>query len=779
MTNDELFPLAVEQPESIDVKRILLQYARYWYLFLFGTVFSIGLAYLYLRYYAVPQYSVYSTLLIKDDKSEKGPSKAEALSELNAFKSVKNIDNETEVLKSKSLMYKVVKELGLLTSYYIEDKIRDIEIYGNSLPIKILPNNLDSTAAGQSFVIRLKSNNSFELVDEGHASNYKFGEQISKPYGTFTIVTANVKQNIGEKIIVRFQDVKKIAEYYNRILTIQPISKNASVISLGIIDPIPEKAKDILNKIMYVYNKESVEDKNVMAENTFKFLNERLQYLTNDLSNIEGVVEKYKSVNGLTDMTTQATEYTTQASNYNTQLSGLAIQIDVLESLETYLSKNTNRYSTVPSTLGITNETLVALIGKFNELQMERERMLRTTEPDNILVQNISQQLADLQANILENLRNIKKALQITRSRLQASSGQFQSKVKRVPAMERELLVINRQQLIKQNIYSYLLQKREETALNLAATSSAARVLDPAMGSDRPISPSGQNIYMIALLLGLGVPFAGIYFGSLLNDKVRSQQDVSNVTPIPLLGEIAHNDSKEVVVIAPGIRSPVSEMFRLVRTNLHFAAIGKEHLVLLITSSVSGEGKTFFSINLGSTIALTGKRVVLIDLDLRNPNLSKKLELPSGLGITNYLTSNDVTIDDIIRTSEKVQDLSIISSGPIPPNPAELIMSAKFNYLIAELRKIYDYIIIDTPPVGQVADAFTLGAIVDLTIYLVRYNYTKKGHLKILKNIFNNKTLSHPMIVLNDAKEINGSNYGYGYGYGYGKNDLKQNEYTS
>ncbi|NML63656.1 polysaccharide biosynthesis tyrosine autokinase [Hymenobacter sp. RP-2-7] len=770
MTNDELFPLAPEQSNLVDIKRILLRYIRYWYLFLLGATISLTVAYLYLKYYAVPQYNVYSTLLLKDDKSGQELSNADALNDLGVAKSTKNIDNEIEVIKSKSLMTRVVKELGLVTSYYIEGKIKDKEIYGNSLPIKILPGKIDSTAAGNSFIIKLKPNNSFELTDGGRTKIYKFGEEISKSYGVFTVVPAIASSNTSTKIIVRFQNIKQIADYYNHALGVQPVNKNASILLLSLTDPIPAKAKDILNKLMSVYNREAVEDKNLMTDNTLKFLNERLQYLTTDLSGVEKVVEKYKSVNGLTDISAQATEYTAQASNYNTQLSGLAIQIEVLESLENYLDKSASRYSTVPSTLGITNETLVALIGKFNELQMERERMLRTTEPDNILVQNINQQLADLRVNILENLRNIKNALQITRSNLQASSGQFQSKVKRVPAMERELLEINRQKLIKQNIYSYLLQKREETALTLAATASVARVLDPAMGGDFPISPNTQTIYLMSLLLGLGMPFAGIYFASLLNNKVQTQQDVSNITSIPILGEIAHNDAKDILAISPGTRSPISEMFRLVRTNLNYAAIGKEPLVTLITSSVSGEGKTFFSINLGASLVLTGKKVLLIDLDLRNPKISRELGLANGLGITNYLIDHDISIKNIIKSSEKIPDLFVISSGPIPPNPAELIMSSKFAHLIDELKASFDYILIDTSPVGQVADAFTISSLIDLTIYLVRYNYTQKGQLAILKNTFKNKTLSHPMIVLNDAKEINGSNYGYGYGYGY-KND--------
>ena len=775
MANEELFPLGSEQPEGKDVKRILLQYTRHWYLFLLSVTLALSAAFLYLRYYAVPQYRVYSTLLIKDDKSGPGLSSADAFSDLSAFKSTRNIDNETQVLTSKSLMAKVIDELDLYTNYYVEGKVKDVELYGSASPIKVLISSVASISTGKAFAVYLKRGNTFELDDySGKLTRHSFGQQIKKPYCTFTILATSSKSAADTKVIVRFQDLRKVSNYYNQALTVQPVNKGSSVLVLNLVDPIPAKAKDVLTKLIDVYNKEAIEDKNLMATNTLKFLDERLQYLANGLSGVEKTVEQFKSSNGLTDITTQASSYTFQANSYNSQLSEWAIQIDVLESLESYLRNAQGNNSTVPSTMGIKDETLMGLITKFNELQLERERMLRTTEPGSIFIQNLNEQLANLRVNILENLRNIKRGLQITSNNLKASSGLFLSKIKKVPAMERELLEINRQQSIKQNIYSYLLQKREETALSLASTASIARVIDPAMGGDYPINPNRQAIYLIAVLLGLGIPFGVIYIRELLNNKVQVQQDITEVTPTPIIGQIAHNISKRSVVVSNTSRSPIAEMFRLVRTNLYFAAMGKKKLVLLVTSGMSGEGKTFFSINLGASLAITGQRVVLLDLDLRNPNVASELKLPDGLGLTNYLAANDVPMDDIIRISDSVPGMFVISSGPIPPNPAELMMSSRFAHLIQELKEHFDYIIIDTPPVGQVADAFTLSSFADFTIYLVRYGYTQKAQLGIIKNIYRNKTLNHPMIVLNDAKEINGNNYGYGYGYGYTQSYGKQ-----
>ncbi|RZK42727.1 MAG: polysaccharide biosynthesis tyrosine autokinase [Hymenobacter sp.] len=714
MDNKELFPLSSEQPESKDFKRIISQYSRYWYLFVLGASIGLGIAYLYLRFYAIPQYVVSSTMLIKDDKGGQGLSNADALSDLTTFKSTRSIDNEIEVLRSASIMERVAKELDLFTSYYVEGKVVDKEIYGQSVPIKVLRSNVDSTAAGKSFVVFLKADNSFQLQDyTGTTNTYKLGQQIKKPYGSFTIVASSIKNAVSDKIIVRFNDIHQVAAHYSQAIGIQPVGKSSNVLTLSLVDPIPEKAKNIINKLMYVYNRESIEDKNLMAVSTLKFLDERLRLITAELSGVEKGVEKFKSQNALTDISSQASGYETQASNYTQQLAEWATQIDLLESLESYLRKNTGQYSIVPSSLGLKDETLLGLIGKF-------------------------------------------------------------SKIRKVPEQERELQEIKRQLVIKQNIYVYLLQKREETALALAATASAARVLDLAKGGDYPISPNKQIIYLMAALLGLAAPFAGIFIGSVLNNKIQSQQDVTNATSVPILGEIAHNSKKETVVVTKGNRSPIAEMFQLVRTNLHFLATNKNSVVLLTTSSMSGEGKTFFSINLGASLAATGKRVVLLDLDLREPKVAIELELPDGPGVTEYLLSNEVTLDSVIQPAEKVPGLFVVSSGVVVQNPIELMMSSKFEHFVHELKERFDYIIMDTAPVGLVADAFTLSHFVDISIYVVRYNYTQKGQLDIIKNIYKNKTMNRPVIVLNDAKESNGGNYGYGYGYGYDKKDTRK-----
>ncbi len=762
----EMFPLSSEQPNAKNLGAIIAGYLRYWYWFLLGVLVALGCTYAYLRYLTVPNYLITSTLLIKNERIGPDISQTGKFASSDAAPAAKSVDDEIEFLKSRNLLLRVVHELSLNTSYYLQGRFKDVEVYEKYLPIKLIINNLDSTAFDKTVTVQLTSANWFLLSEgKGVVSTHEFGQQITRPYGTFTIVSTpnllKVRQTADKKIIIRFRDPKDLVRQLSSSLAVVPVKKDGNVLQISLVDALPERGMAVVNKLLEDYNREGLEDKNLVATNTIAFLDNRLKYLTVELSGVEKNVEEYKRQNEVADVSTQASNYVQQASENNQKLSDWATQIDVLESIEDYLGKGNSQLKVVPSTLGIQDQTLLGLIGKFNDLQMERERMLRTTEPGNPLVQTMTEQIANLRSNILENLRNIKNGLVITSNNLKASSRQFSSHIRNVPVIERELTEINRQQAIKQNLYVYLLQKREEAALVLAATISSLRVIDSATVEPFPVSPNKRLMYLVALLLGLGVPFAGIYVKDLLNDKVRTRQDVEQLTRTPILGELAHN-TDGTVAVTKNNRSPAAETFRFIRANLSFAAVSRENKVLLVTSGMGGEGKTFFSINLGASLVLAGKRVLLLELDLRKPALSKELDLTAGPGLTDYLVSNDLLVHDIVKISNKVPGLMVISSGPIPPNPAELMMSPKLARLMAELRQSFDHIIIDTAPVGLVADALGLGPLIDSAIYLVRQNYTYKKQLAIIDNIHRANSLIHSMIVLNDVAD-NGT-YGYYYG---------------
>ena len=765
MSTKELFPLASEKANSKNIGQLISHYTKYWYLFLLSIIICLSISYAYLKYYAVPEYAISSSLLVKEDKG--GGAGSEESFNLNIFASSKNLNNEIEILESSSLMERVVGALGLTTTYHKVGSFRNIELYGTQPPIKVVVDKLNPNISNQDVVITLKEGNRFDLEENDKHTSYSFGQQIHRPYADFTIVADSNAQLLNSyansKLIVGLHSLKTVASNFSQSIAIKPVSKDATVVKVSMTDAIPERGRDIINKLVEVYNQEALEDKNQTATNTIHFLDERLKFLTSELTGVEKKVQKYKSENEVTDMTSQASSYLEQANDYNKKLSDWDTQISVLKSIESYLTKNGNQYRLVPSALGIQDPTLSALIGKFNELQFERERMLRTTELSNPLVVNIDQQLTNLQSNILENLRNIKNGLLITSNNLRTNSGQFKSRIQQVPMLERQLQDINRQQETKQKLYLYLLQKREEAGLSLAGAVANTRVIDSATSTDYPIRPSKQIIYLAALLIGLLVPFAVIYSKELFNDKVETRQDVEHHTITPIIGELAHN-TQGPLVMTKGNRSSLAEMFRLIRTNLHFAATSPNDKVILVTSSMSREGKTFISLNLGATLVLAGKRAVVLEMDLRQPALLNMLGLSTQLGITDYIQSEDVTIESLLQPVPQVEGLFVIGAGQLVSNPAELMMSSKMGYLLNELRESFDNVIIDTAPVGKVADVFTLHRYVDQTVYVVRNGFTLKKQIELIDNILRSGKLPNPLIILNDVRTKLKNSYGYGYG---------------
>ncbi|WP_242920641.1 GumC family protein [Pontibacter liquoris] len=763
------------EPEQVNLKGVLRKYVRYWYLFVAAIAIFVGLAYLYLRY-TTPEYLITSSLLIKDET--RGPELTGNTidNDFDVFKTSKNMNNEIEVLRSKSLMQRVLRELSLTTSYLVEGEVKYSEIYGEKVPINVVVKSLEKEAYSKNLTVYIKDKNNFELQDGEDVRTYQFGKEIKAPYGTFTVTA--IPEAIGryDKIVLKFNELDNLADSYISRLTIGPVNKDASVLSITLTDAVPERGKDVVNKLIEVYNKEAMEDKNSVASSTIKFVNERLQYLTKELTDVEKSVERYKQKNDVTDVSSEAQIYLQKESEYNKQLAEWGIQLDVLNSIESYLSKDQNQFELVPSTLSINDPTLLGLISQFNELQQERKRTLRTVQPNNPIIINLNDQLVNLRGNILENLRNIKRSLEITRQNLQASSSQYQSRKQQVPVMERELLEINRQQSIKEGLYLYLLQKREESAMSLVATVANSRVIDSAVAGDEPVKPRKGLIYILAVLFGLGLPFGLIFVKDALNDRVSTLKDVESGTTTPILGEISHKKSGNALVVTPDSRTPVAEQFRLIRANLQFAMLGKENKVLMVSSSMGGEGKTFFSINLGASLVLAGKRVVILDFDFRKPALLRNLDLPNDEGgITSYLSSNALSIHDVILPSRVMPELFVIGSGPVPENPSELMLLPKVGRLINELKEIFDYVIIDTSPVGQVADALALAPHADASIYIVRNNYTYKTQLSIIDDIYKKQKFNQPMIVVNDAQK----EAGYAYGYGYNLKEPKKEWFTS
>ncbi len=768
--------------ESINYKMLLSKYLSKWYWFAAGIFICLSLAFVY-AYFATPYYMVTSKLLLKDEKKGASFSSNAVVSEMLGFGSSTSVENESEIIKSENLMIKVFEELNINNTYSIPNgKFRWKEIYGYQVPIQVVIHKVNDYVEvdDNSIIVHIKNQDEFVLeTPEGTKNTYAFGQKLANFYGEFSIIKnpllASESDSTNVPLVLDYEPIKidffypsALGKYYAKNLAVDIVNKLASVVTLYMVDTHPQKGKEVLQKLIEVYNREAENEKNEIAMNTIAFIDEQLVGLTDELEAIEQEAEQYKLRNSITNVGAEAELYLSSTTVNRQQLSEFSIQIDVLESIEAYLKNQGTDYEMVPSTLSIQDPTLSGLIANFNQLQRERERMLRTTQPNNPIVQNINQQLTSLRASILENLRNIKNGLVISRDNLQATSNQFQSRASQVPTMERELLDINRKQGIKQEHYIYLIQKREEAVLTLAATTASnSKVIDPPTPSDLPVSPKKKLIYAFGLIMGLAFPFGFIFIKDLLQDKIQVKSDVERITSTKILGEISRNKKdKGVIAISKSKRTLIAEQFRFVRSNLAFSTYTKPNKVIMVTSGVSGEGKTFFSINLGISLALVDKKVIILEFDLRKPAMLSALGMEASIGLSDYLGSDKYELDDIILPVPLTENLSAIGCGNIPENPAELMMGGKLIQLIDELSNRFDYVLIDTAPIGLVSDSFILSELADVTIFMVRYNYSTKAQVKTIEDIRKNKKFKFPLIVLNDANlEVT-----YGYGPTYGKN---------
>jgi tyrosine-protein kinase Etk/Wzc len=762
-------PFQLQPLEPVNVKDAFLKYSRNWGWFLLSVVVCVFAAFLYLRY-ATTEYRIQSTILITDDSKGSDLSKMNNLfSDLELFKSGKNIDDEIEVIKGKTLMQRVLRDLNLQVAYQKKGKIKNTEVYGSSVPVKILVSRVDSSAFDKKIVLNPISATQFTLNDITGHDTYKFGQLIKKPYGSFTVYPMlPVSRLVNNSVQFQFRDMKKLVQDYLDNLTLNPVNKNGNVLKLALNNSVPAKGIDVLNKLVEYYNLENIENKNETAAKTIAFIDDRLIYLVKELSGVEKDVENYKKKNDVTDISSESQQYLQSTGDYDKKLGDYEIQISILQSIENYITSQKTQSDLVPSSLTIQDPTLVELINSFNQLQLQRKRLLKSNYETNPVAINLADQISTLRQNILEDIRNIKKGLIIARNSLSGKNVKFESLKKNVPSIERELLEIKRQQNIKENLYQYLLQKREEASLSKAAAVSNLRIIDKADVDDIPVKPKRSVIFLAAILVGFILPISIISIVAMLNNKVANIDDVKKIGA-PVLGEIIHTISKERFLIRKDSRTVFSEMFRLLRSKLQLSAPEEENKVLLITSTMSGEGKTFFSINMGATLALAGKKVIILEFDLRKPRLLSDMGLSASTGITHYLVSGAKSIDNLIQPVPNFDGLYIMGSGEIPPNPSELILNGRVNDLFAQLREQFDHILIDSPPVGLIADAYNLSAFADRTLYMIRYNYTLKSQINIIKDLYDKNNLRNLMLILNDGRKRNMQGYGgYGYNYSYG-----------
>lgn len=753
-----------KQPSSAagDLNDILSKVVKYWYVFLITILVSLAIANLYLLN-ATRLYKVSSTLLIQNDFKGDGLLKGTAFSDLDMFRAARTVDNEMEVLRSRDLIFKTLKDLKLETSYFIPGTFNDKELYGKNLPIQVIIEDLNNKAYSENIEIQIKDENVFSLLSNGKNVVYNFDQLIKRPGFSIRVVKGPAFNTSSPKLKIKFNDLYTMAEYYSlTAIKIVPIIKDANTVSLTLLDAIPQRGVDILNKLIDTYNDENVSNKNKVAKNTIRFIDQRLLDLSSDLSVLERGVEDYKQANRVTNMSADSEINLKTSGDYDYNLSSAGVQLDLIKSLSRYLDSRDSMYEIVPSTLGIKDLTLNNLITKYNDLQIERQRLLRNNRPDNPLITNIDEQLSGLKGYLQETLKNVQAGLTVERNNLVNKSNQFESKIRNVPAVERGLLQLSRDQEVKAAIYQYLLQKREETALSLSATIPTSIVVDRPAYHTNPAKPKVALTYVGSLVAGFLLPLLFFSGREKLNTKIKDATDVQLLGDTRILGELSHNDEKNTVVVKRGSRTTISELFRYIQSNLGNIISDPKSQVLLVTSGTMGEGKTFFSINLGITLALAGKKAVIVEFDLRKPDLMKGINIKYDMGLADYLENKHVELDEIISPTASTPNLSVIGCGSLPDDPTELFSSERMDGLFKDLRKKFDYVILDTSPVGLVADVFNIAPYADASIYLLRYNFSDKTQITVLDDICENKKLKNLMIVFNDAKKENMRSYGYG-----------------
>ena len=759
--------------DSINIREILIKYLRKWHWFLISAIVCLAVAYFYLKI-TNDQFTVQSTILIRKDESKSGLLDMSMLDGLGGLSgNSKEVEDEIQVLSSRLLMNNVIKTLGIETNYYEKKGFRYEEIYPLT-PVKLITPQMfnDTTKQEVSFkLIRKEDGFKIEFKAGRFSENYllsNLNKEVITPIGTFKFQQI-FPVKLGESFKIISYSNRSLIDNYCNSIKVGAVNKKSNAINVSTISECPKKSEVVLDKLIEMYNQDAVLDKNLIATSTAAFIQERIKLIGSELLDVELDVENYKKKNKLTDITTDAELFLQSESEYDTKLSALETQVNLVSYIEAYVKDNKHQYDLVPANLGIDDKSLLLLIQDYNKALLERMKILRTTNEKNPVLTQMEQQLKELRSSIIVSIGSIKEGLKISKRDVIGKTSQFTSRINGVPTQERELTEIIRQKEIKSKLYLFLLQKREENELSLASTIPSAKTINLAYTSLSPIAPKRMMTYLLALILGLIFPLIYLYVVDLLNNKILDSKDLKRLVKVPYLGSIGLKKDSDVVVVREGRTTPIVEMFRIIRTNMQFMLAGKENPVILVTSSVSGEGKSFTSINMAMSFALMKKKVILVGLDIRNPMLGDYLHLSKEKGITMYISDESYNVSDIITPSNLHPYLDVIPAGPVPPNPAELIMNHRLDDLFQQLRSMYDYIIVDSAPIGLVSDTYLLNRLVDNCIYVARQNYTPREASSLINEIYEHKRLSGMGIVLNGTNE----NSGYGYGYGYGKKPKK------
>lgn len=778
--------LANQDGRDTSIRELFEGYLRYWYLFVLGVALAITGAYLYLRY-TTALYQSQATIIIKDDKSGSGL-ELSAFSDLGGLFTKYNnnkIENELAIFKSKRIISEAIKSLSLNIRYESLGTIKTTEIYDRKpFIVQYLGFNdsLNGYAAPKLFItIQSETEYGLETAGSGNAT-YAFGDKVSLPFGDITVFPVldniNVFNNhIGKTISVTYRPLDKVAMNYQNRLNVVNEVKNSNVVQISMLSPVATKTEDFINELIDQYNIDAVNDNNQVAQSTSNFIDDRLEIITRELDSVERSKEVFKSQNRLTNIESEAQLILADASEYNKRQLNISTQLELANTMIDYMEQSTEN-DLLPANIGLEGEEIAGAVKNYNELILQRNRLLKSSTSKNPVVENVNNQISQIRGSILNSLQTTSNNLKVSLRDLNYQEAALNSKISQVPTKEKIFRGIERQQNIKEQLYLFLLQQREEASISLAVTAPKAKVVDRADSTNTPVSPQPSLIYLGGLLAGLLIPFLGVYSSMLLNMKVSNRRDLERMLPgVPIVGEIPRLKKGDEELISRNDRSILAESFRILRTNLQYLFLNKREQnnnshTIFVTSTIKGEGKTFIAFNFALSLALTGKRTVLVGADIRNPQLHRYLpdSAKDEKGLTDYIIDPSLSVTDLSLTSEQHPDLSIVLSGAIPPNPAEVLMENRTAEFFKELTEQFDYIIVDTAPSMLVTDTILINKYADILLYTARAGFTDKRLLEFPADAISDGRLFNMALILNS---VSMSNFGYGNKYGYSYSNEK------
>ena len=776
--------------ENIDVKELLFKYLIHWPWFVGAVVACLIAAWVYLHM-STPVYNISATVLIKDDKKGGSAGMLSGLESLGLdgmVSSSQNIDNEIEVLRSKTIVKEVVEDLGLYISYTDKDEFPSRNMYKTSpVQVSLTPQEADLLEKPMTVEMTLQPQGSIDVnVKIGDDEYQKHFEKLPAVFPTdkgtlaFFLTPDSVlsskrtseettdSEKTTRNITATINKPLAVAKAYCKNMTIEPTSKTTSVAVISLKNSNVQRGKDFINKLLEMYNINTNNDKNEVAQKTAEFINERISIISKELGSTEKDLESFKRGAGITDLTSDAQIALTGSAEYEKKRVENQTQINLLQDLQRYMQNE--GYEVLPSNIGLQDVNLAAAINRYNDVLVERKRLLRTSTENNPTIINLDTSISAMKENVQVSLDRVLRGLFITKADLDREASRYSRRISEAPGQEREFVSIARQQEIKAGLYLMLLQKREENAITLAATANNAKIIDEAIADDAPVSPRSKITYLIALILGVGIPVGVIYLLELTKFKIEGRADVEKLTSAPIVGDIPLTDEKQgAIAVFENQNNLMSETFRNIRTNLQFM-LENDKKVILVTSTVSGEGKSFISANLAISLSLLGKKVVIVGLDIRKPGLNKVFNIPrKEIGITQYLANPENNLMDLVQLSDVSKNLYILPGGTVPPNPTELLARDGLDKAIETLKKNFDYVIMDTAPVGMVTDTLLIGRVADLSVYVCRADYTRKNEYTLINELAENNKLPSLCTVINGL-DLKRRKYGYYYGYGkYGK----------